>query len=225
VRGGRSGSSRRPRLLLRVVLLFGLFGGLGLAVGVGVFALGFTPTPVKAMIRDYLADERALRYREEIIFAAEESGVDPYLLAGLMVRESSGDKRAKSSAGAVGLFQLRPITYRWRAEEMGLEEPTENDLLDDALLNTRLGANNMAWLLATYDGDTERALVAYNLGTGKLKKYCDAAGGWEAWRAERAAAGSSNLLAYAAKVLEYAEAFREKQLFEKEEGNGPEEGE
>lgn len=224
-RGGNGIEACAGRLVVRIALLLLLFGVLG-AWGAGVMMNGFSPAPVKAMIRDYLADHRALRYRDELLFASAESGVDPYLLAGIMVRESSGRLGAKSRVGAVGLFQMRPITYEWRAEIMGLPKPTEQDILTDAMLNARLAANNVAWLLDTYDGDVERALVAYNLGTGKLKKYCDAAGGWEEWRAERAAAGDSALLAYAAKILAYTEDFRKKKLFEtKEDGDGDDESE
>jgi len=199
--------------------------GLVLAIGGGgAITLFVEREQIKAFVRDnYLAHERALAHESALRFAAEESGVDIYLLAALMMRESSGQVDAKSSKDALGLFQLRPITYNWRAEVLGLPPPTEEQLLSDAMLNARLGASFLAWLLDTYDGDVERALVAYNLGTGKLKKYCDEAGGWEAWRAERAAAGDSHLLAYAAKVIEYREEFRRRRLFETEEEDAIEE--
>jgi len=158
---------------------------------------------VRAAVRDYLGERKVRHHADVLKQAARESGIDPYLLAGVMLAESSGRVSAKSAKGALGLFQLMPITARWRAEKLGLPAPTEEELLSDPLLNARLGADNLAWLLDTYDGDVERALVAYNLGTGRLAKMVREAGGWEAWRAERERAGDSALLAYAARVERY----------------------
>ena len=93
-----------------------------------------------------------------------------------MVAESSGDVDAVSRAGAMGLFQLSRVTATWRAQELGIPEPSDEELLSDPLLNARLGADNIAWLLRTYDGDERRALCAYNAGARKLKLLCQAQG-------------------------------------------------
>jgi soluble lytic murein transglycosylase-like protein len=170
--------------------------------------------PGADIARDYLAFRRVQRHADVLRAAGLESGVDPYLLAAVMVAESSGRVGAKSHKGALGLFQLMPITARWRAEVMGLPPPTEEQLLSDALLNARLGANNLAWLLRTYDGDVERALVAYNLGTRRLAVETRAAGGWDAWRLEREAAGSSQLLAYAGRVVTLRDRLRARGLLD-----------
>ena len=90
-----------------------------------------------------------------------------------MHSESSGRVGVVSPRGAMGLFQLSTVTAEWRAELMGLPRPTKEQLLSDALLNARLGADNMAWLLETFDGDELRALCAYNAGTGTLKRLSD----------------------------------------------------
>lgn len=172
------------------------------------------PGSVRAAVRDYLALRRVAEHAQELRFAAAESDVDPYLLAALMVAESSGRVSAKSSKGALGLFQLMPITAQWRAEKLGLPPPTEEQLLSDPLLNARLGADNLAWLLDTYDGNVERALVAYNLGTGRLAKLVRAAGGWESWRTERESSGDSELFAYVKRVLRYRDSFRERGVLE-----------
>ena len=168
----------------------------------------------KAAMRDWAYEVRVKNHAEVLRIAAEESGVDPYLLAGIMVAESSGRVDAVSSAGALGLFQLAPVTASWRAEKLGLEKPTREELLSDPLLNARLGADNMAWLLDTYSGDVVRALCAYNCGARKLKRLTDAAGGWEDWRDQRERSGDSELIAYARKVLRYRDAFREQELLE-----------
>jgi soluble lytic murein transglycosylase-like protein len=105
------------------------------------------------------------------------------------------------------------VSARWRASELGLPEPSEAELLSDALLNARLGADNLAWLLATYDGDAERALCAYNAGARRLKEITSAAGGWERWRDERQRTGTSAILSYARKVLHLRDELYERGYF------------
>jgi len=174
-----------------------------LTAGLGWFAWREYEAPVRAAVRDYLSFQRVEGYEDVLRVAALESDVDPCLLAAVMIVESGGRISVRSSAGALGLFQLSPTSAKWRAQELGLPEPTEEGLLSDPLLNTRLGADNLAWLLRTYDGDVERALCAYNAGARRLKQLTDAAGGWERWREERERAGTSSILAYAHRVLHY----------------------
>lgn len=180
--------------------------------------------PVRAAVRDYLAFRRVERFDDVLRFAAEESGVDPNLLAALMIVESSGRVGARSSAGALGLFQLTLTSAKWRAAELGLSEPTEADLLADPLLSARLGADNLAWLLDTYDGDVERALCAYNAGARRMKEITDAAGGWATWREQRQRSGTSSILAYAQRVLHYRDELRERGFFPEFSTPEPDEG-
>ena len=170
--------------------------------------------PVRAAVRDYLSYQRVEHYEDVLRVAALESDLDPCLLAALMIVESGGRIGVRSPKGAMGLFQLSLVSARWRAQELGLPEPTEEDLLHDPLLNARLGADNLAWLLRTYDGDVERALCAYNAGARRLKEICDAAGGWEAWREERERTGTSTILAYAHRVLHYRDELRGRGFFQ-----------
>jgi soluble lytic murein transglycosylase-like protein len=169
--------------------------------------------PVRAAVRDYLSFRRVEGFEDVLRFAAVESGVDPNLLAALMIAESSGRVGARSSAGALGLFQLTMTSAKWRATELGLPEPSEQQLLSDALLSARLGADNLAWLIDTYDGDVERALCAYNAGARRMKEITDAVGGWQRWRDERQRTGTSAILAYAHKVLHYRDELRERGFF------------
>jgi len=178
--------------------------------------------PVRAAVRDYLSYQRVEHYEDVLRVAALESQVDPCLLAALMISESGGRIGARSRKGALGLFQLSPVSAKWRAQELGLPEPTEAELLGDPLLNARLGADNLAWLLRTYDGDVERALCAYNAGARRLKDLADAAGGWERWRDERERTGTSAILTYAHRVLHYRDELRARGFFG--EFYGPEPG-
>ena len=130
-----------------------------------------------------------------------------------MIAESSGRVGARSKQDALGLFQPTLTSARWRAEVLGVPPPTEEQLLSDALLSARLGANNLAWLLDTFAGDVERALCAYNAGARRLKEVSDAAGGWELWRAEHERAGDSKLLVYAHRILRLRDELRSRGFF------------
>lgn len=195
------------RGLVRLALVLALAGGLAW------FAWREVRAPVRAAVRDYLSFRRVEHYEDVLRVAALESRVDPCLLAAVMISESGGRPGVRSSAGALGLFQLTPVSARWRAQELGLPEPTPEQLLEDALLNARLGADNLAWLLRTYDGDVERALCAYNAGARRMKELSDAEGGWERWRDARQRAGNSSILAYAHRVLHYRDELRERGFF------------
>jgi len=208
------GRLRSPRTLVLLLVLVG---------GGAVTALSWEGAPgkyahqVEAAVRDHLAYRRVKRYRAELLLAAEESDVDPCLLAGIIVAESSGRVGVVSHKGAMGLFQLSRTTATWRAEELGLPTPTDEQLLSDPLLNARLGADNVAWLLDTFDGDVVRAMCAYNAGARRMKEIAAEEGGWEAWRANHEAAADSDILKHAFKIVRYRDEFRERGLFEQDE--------
>jgi soluble lytic murein transglycosylase len=187
----------RPSRLVVRALQVAAFGAVLL-----IAVLAFWPGVLPA-VRSSLAAAGVRQHREVIAFAANESGVDPNLLAGMVRAESSGRLGAISHKGALGLFQLMHATAVERAAALGLDPPTREDLLSDPLLNARLGANYIAYLIRLYDGDVERALVAYNTGLGRLASWIREAGSYAAWREERRAAGNSDVLAFADRVLAY----------------------
>ena len=201
----------------------GLLGALGLlALAAVLWRKG--EEPIKAVARDYLAHRRVEKWEDVLLAASAESGVDPYLLGAIMFSESSGRVGVVSSAGAMGLFQVSRITADWRSEKMGIPTPTDEELLTDPLLNARLGADNVAWLLRTYDGDELRALCAYNAGMGLMGRLTEAEGGWEEWLAIRMEDGRSDILAYAQKVLRYRDEFRDSRLLEPDDAPASERG-
>jgi len=168
----------------------------------------------RGFARDYLAFWRAREHRDLLLRASEESGVEPELLAAIMISESSGRVNALSKAKAMGLFQVSMTTAKWRAAELGLPEPTRAELLSDGELNARLGADNMAWLLASCAGDPVRALAVYNAGWGTMQRIVGQAGGWPAWKARAQVTGDSEIFNYTQKVLAYRDEFRERGLFQ-----------
>jgi soluble lytic murein transglycosylase-like protein len=151
---------------------------------------------------------RVESHADEIAAAAAESGLDPCLLAAVMYVESRGKVDAVSNKDALGLFQLMPSAAHDAAHRLHVNEPTREELLSNALLNTRLAANHLAWLVDNEGPDLERVLVAYNAGRGKLARWRKDAGGYEAWREEHARGGDFGPLVYAEQVLEFRERFR-----------------
>ncbi|MBI4540919.1 MAG: transglycosylase SLT domain-containing protein [Gemmatimonadetes bacterium] len=121
-------------------------------------------------------NERLLRivypfpYREEILGASSERGLDPYLVAGLIRQESMFNPGAVSPAGAVGLMQIRPSTGRALARRAGIKR-FQPSLLRRPQENIRLGTLFLADLLRRYDGRLADALAAYNAGPRRLARW------------------------------------------------------
>jgi hypothetical protein len=93
--------------------------------------------------------------------AANDSGVEWQLLASLAWAESSFNPKAKSGAGAMGLFQIMPATWAEWAPSLRVFDAFD---ADD---NATVGAAYYAWLLKTL-GNEWSALAAYNFGIGNV---------------------------------------------------------
>ena len=108
-----------------------------------------------------------LAWNAELRAAAAESGVEPWLLAGLARQESVFVAHARSSAGAVGVLQLLPSTARAHAIALGLGSRPP---LEQPELNLRIGARELGRLLDRF-GAVEPALAAYNAGEGRVRRW------------------------------------------------------
>lgn len=92
--------------------------------------------------------------------SADHYGLDPALVYAVIEVESRGDPLADNGQ-CVGLMQLdRQYTAAFcaGAHVQGIADPADN---------IAAGCWWLSELLSRYDGDTERALAAYNLGTAK----------------------------------------------------------
>ncbi len=92
--------------------------------------------------------------------AARAEGLDPYLVRAVIQVESRFNPSARSSAGSVGLMQVLPAT----AAKLGVAHPEK---LDD---NLKVGAKYLRLLLDRYQGDTAKAVMAYNAGPESLDR-------------------------------------------------------
>lgn len=106
-----------------------------------------------------------------------EDGIDPALVAAVILVESKFDESASSHRGAAGLMQIMPDTASWIAQQMHMTEYTP-DQLNNVRTNIRLGTWYLAYLLKEYDGNKVLALAAYNAGRGYVDSWIEKYG-WQ----------------------------------------------
>ena len=114
-------------------------------------------------------------YSSYIFRYCAQYGVPYGYAAAIIKNESSYDKNAVSRVGARGLMQFMPKTGKWAAEQIGMDNYTD-DLLFDAATNIRLGCWYINWIGRHYFGDDLILITcSYHAGQGNvqswLKKY------------------------------------------------------
>lgn len=109
-------------------------------------------------------------FRALVTSRAEELGLDPYLVAGLIRQESAFVPSIGSSAGAIGLMQIMPATGRQLARAAGPWGYT-TESLKTAEVNVHLGTLYLDELLERYDGDIPLVLSAYNAGPTRANRW------------------------------------------------------
>lgn len=100
-------------------------------------------------------------YRETVI----TYGRDPALVYAIMKAESGFCETAVSSAGAVGIMQLKPSTAAFVCEREGIA--FQENRLTEGEYNTMLGCLYLNYLLGRFSV-TMTALAAYNAGEGTV---------------------------------------------------------
>jgi soluble lytic murein transglycosylase len=118
-----------------------------------------------------------LPYRADVVRAAREKNLDPYLLAGLIRQESEFDPQARSHANAFGLTQVRPTTGRLFARQAGVAHFNSRMLFQPAA-NLKIGVSIFASMLEKNGGKLEQTLAAYNAGPNRAAE-------WIAWNTYR----------------------------------------
>jgi soluble lytic murein transglycosylase len=148
-------------------------------------------------IRAYLP----LRWASALRAAGNESGVEPWLLAGVARQESLFGAHARSPRNALGVMQLRPDTAGMHARALGFGR--DPDLFDPET-NIRIGARELARLIRRFEA-VEPALAAYNAGETRARRW------WSRWQDRRSfteAIPIPESYNYVRRVLYLAEAYR-----------------
>lgn len=113
-------------------------------------------------------------YQAEVLAAARDRALSPYVVFAMIRQESAFDARAQSWAGARGLMQLMPATGKELARKLGLRYSADRLLTPD--FSVRLGTAYFRQVLDMFDGNTELALAGYNSGPYRMKRWWSAAG-------------------------------------------------
>jgi hypothetical protein len=115
-------------------------------------------------------------YVDHIQVSAAEHGLDPALVAAIITQESGFDPNAVSPAGARGLMQIMPSTWRFTCPGSpcgGAHQPPAcgPDCIFDPAANIRAGTRYFARVLDHFDGNTVLAFAAYNAGSASVRRY------------------------------------------------------
>jgi soluble lytic murein transglycosylase len=102
-------------------------------------------------------------FREQVTARAQEIGLDPAYVYGLIRQESRFVLDARSGVGASGLMQVMPATARWTARKLGIPRFTP-DQLHDRDTNIAVGTGYLKLVLDSFDGSLPLAAAAYNAG-------------------------------------------------------------
>jgi soluble lytic murein transglycosylase-like protein len=92
---------------------------------------------------------------------AKKNNLPPELVAAVVHTESKFVPTARSGAGAVGLMQLVPRTGRWLGAS-NLTDPGQNVMA---------GAKYLRYLMDRFNGNTQKAIAAYNAGEGNVRRF------------------------------------------------------
>lgn len=113
-----------------------------------------------------IAEPEAERIVVAIVRDATSAGIDPRLVVAVVATESSFDRTARSSSGAMGLGQLMPGT----AADDGVSNA---DDIDQNIRGTVLTLSGNLRHYARYDQQHQYlyAIAAYNAGSGAVDEY------------------------------------------------------
>jgi hypothetical protein len=115
-------------------------------------------------------------YAESINRHAREVGINGKMVASVIRAESSFQPRAHSPAGAYGLMQITPDTWRQINEQRKVcagrhAGECTVECYYDGELNIDIGTAYLGQLLKKYKGNMVLALAAYNAGPGSVDRY------------------------------------------------------
>jgi soluble lytic murein transglycosylase-like protein len=130
-------------------------------------AASVAPAEVAQVVATAAETLKASFFESEVPFGgviyqeAKRNALPPELLAAVVHTESRFNPAARSQAGAVGLMQLVPRTGKW----LGARD------LTNPAQNISAGAKYLRYLTDRFNGDTKKAIAAYNAGEGNVRRF------------------------------------------------------
>lgn len=129
---------------------------------------------IAAAIRTQTIHDFSLRYpkpfKDLIAERAEEKGLSPGWVLGLIRQESRFLTAVKSPVGATGLMQLMPQTAQSVAKSLGMRRVDTNSLAEPSI-NVRLGTAYLRDMKEKFEGSAVLASAAYNAGPSRSQLW------------------------------------------------------
>ena len=134
-----------------------------------IFILGTVVLLIMCGYQIYEKMSNPLEYKEQVESCSLKYNVEEALIYAVIKTESNFKPQAVSSAGAKGLMQITPETFKWLQKKRGVKGLEESDLFDPNV-NIEYGVYFISLLIKIYD-DEKVALSAYNAGMGNVDKW------------------------------------------------------
>lgn len=135
---------------------------------------GWYDRAIYAAERSQQLDNFALRYlapfRDVVEKYAENEGLEPAWVYGLMRQESRFVADIKSRVGASGLMQLMPATAKWVAGKLGWKK-FNPDSVTDIEVNVALGSRYLADVWKQLSSSQVLASAGYNAGPNRARAW------------------------------------------------------
>lgn len=132
------------------------------------------PLAVFTLARADYWDDMSLRfpapYTEQIKRYADQQGLEPAIVYGLVRQESVFDPDARSAAGALGLMQIMPGTAQYIAGKLNDGRRPANSLYEPEV-NLKYGTFYYKQLLDRFDGHVALAAAGYNAGPQRVVRW------------------------------------------------------
>jgi len=109
-------------------------------------------------------------FHDTVLRKAQDIGLDPAYVYGLIRQESRFIMDARSGVGASGLMQVMPATARWTARKIGMTDFSPSQI-NDRETNITIGTNYLKLALDDFDGSMALAAAAYNAGPGRPRSW------------------------------------------------------
>ncbi len=134
---------------------------------VNIEASAEIPKAEKLQLKEYFDVPLSYDLQDFIAELCEIYHVDPAIVTAMIYKESTYRADAMGDSGKS--FGLMQIQKRWH--EARMDKLDVDDLLDP-YQNVTVGIDFLAELIKKYDGNVEKALVAYNMGASGAYKNC-----------------------------------------------------
>ncbi len=115
-------------------------------------------------------------HKNAVIQRANQIGLDPAYVYGLIRQESRFIMDARSGVGASGLMQVMPPTASWTAKKIGMTDFKPHQI-NDRDTNIAIGTGYLKLVLDDFAGSMPMAAAAYNAGPGRPRSWRGQTGG------------------------------------------------